>query len=233
MKKMCIAGFLALIMFLMPLTTTVGESAISNLITQEQKEENLMIELTNEELDRFYKSFQNLFKGDLRSSLTVKRVIDNAVTTDRDGDTKLDLERVANDLTPILQNELSRNSGSGAMYVSGQQQAVGSSTLYGSDDDPLENYTRFLWKLIRPIIISLTGIDWPTWRYDNDDYDGDGPVLEGETDETKYDNPTGNEKYDYQGLDDGMDWNHLQAVLVLIVPIGLATFFCLLTLVFV
>jgi hypothetical protein len=83
-----------------------------------------------------------------------------------------------------------------------QQQAV-------HQDLDTENYSKNLWnnvvvKLINRIVPD--GKEYPTWRKDNNEYDGDGPDYANETNQQKFDNPP-NDKYQYLGLDDRTDWD--------------------------
>jgi hypothetical protein len=231
-KEILIASFVAAIMLLLPMTTVAREADVHAQIVEEPNNGQLSIELTDEELNLFYKSFENLFEDTPEQFNEVNQVIDDAVTRSRDGVVTLDLEQVSNDLTPIL-NELSVNTRSAGMGVFGEQQATRVAMPGGFEIDDLELLAEYIWNnFVRPLL-NFNSDKWPEWREDNDYEDHDGPTLDGEKDESLYDVLSTSEKYDYQGLDDIADWGCMKGFLMAFGMANIGLVLCILTLVFI
>ncbi|MCK4364909.1 MAG: hypothetical protein KAW45_02550 [Thermoplasmatales archaeon] len=246
-KKILIAGFFAVILLLVPFTAVGRNGDICNLAAIEPKDESLTIELTMEELSQTYTDFKNVLKEDHPELYQdALQAFSAALTLDRNGVVEVDLEEYKSGLEGISVQTKSYISKPMGYDVNGfKQETVRGPFLekdgfikeklpyFGLPD--IENYSKEFWEtIVRPWLNNKAGDDiWPAWRTDNDDYDGDGPLLAGEEDPSNYDNYKDGEgeKYDYQGLDDYMDWHCNAGLWWLLKYVSLALTLCLIFLI--
>ena len=223
-KKIVISVCLAVILLLLPISTNAGETQTKNYETAQ----DITIDLTRTEYDIFCNNIKNLFiESDISKSL-IKEKIDESVFFTDSGDIKLDFDKVVDEISTLL---VENNADLNAL----EMQSYELSMMEQSAGSVQEQVSMSMWdEIIRPFLNNNFGINtWPSWREDNDMFDGDLGTIEGEKNPNLYDIPILEIKYDYQGLDDKRDWNCLASFLFAFGLVGLATIICLLTLVLV
>jgi len=242
LKKICIISLLSIFLITLPITSVARETNTNISVIDKET-----IELTDRDLALFSKSIKEIFKDKTDLCISINQIIDDCITKEKIGYSQLNFEKLVNNLDPILEAEFSQtlnkdnsvnmpsntyNDGfSGSVDLSGEQQTLESGTL--EMEDNVEWVSKVIWNyIIRPFLNLNEGENiWPTWREDNDLFDGDGPKTDGELDISLYDDPAKGKKYPYQGLDDRRDWNHSSAFIVAFGFSGIATVLCVLTLV--